>query len=140
MRKSFLKGAQKQLLTTRDQLMEGIRAEGATGRDLQKDDGMDTYDLASEDRDRDIGMILSDRDRGKLQAIDAALERIKGGIYGVCEECELEIAEERLKALPFTRLCVVCQGEREREARLTRRPDEDRGIRRLQVGDTEDEG
>ncbi len=140
MRKTFLKTAQKALLTMREQLLLDIRSEQKTGRDAQKDEGMDAYDVASEERDRDIGTILSDRDRTKLQAIDAALERIRGGIYGVCEECELEIAPDRLKALPVTRLCVVCQGDREREARLTRRPDEDRGIRRLQVGETDEEG
>jgi len=54
---------------------------------------MDAYDLASEERDRDISMILSDRDRRKLLSIDEALARIKAGTYGICDECELDIAE-----------------------------------------------
>ena len=40
---------------------------------------MDTYDLASEERDREINFILSDRDRVKLKQIDDALERMDDG-------------------------------------------------------------
>ena len=58
---------------------------------------MDTYDLASEERDREINFILSDRERVKLKQIDDALERLDDGSYGVCESCGLEIAEERLE-------------------------------------------
>ena len=71
-------------------------------------------------------MILSDRDRQKLLSIDESLERLKQGSYGICEECELDIAEERLKALPFTRLCVSCQADQEKEAKQVRRSEEDR--------------
>ncbi|MGH7948769.1 MAG: TraR/DksA family transcriptional regulator, partial [Candidatus Binataceae bacterium] len=52
------------------------------------------------------------------------------GSYGVCESCGLEIAEARLDALPFTRLCRDCQQEQEREARTQRRSDDDRGTYR----------
>ena len=43
---------------------------------------MDTYDLASDARDREISHILTDRDRGKLEAIDEALARVDDGSYG----------------------------------------------------------
>ena len=78
---------------------------------------MDAYDLASEERDREINFILSDRERVKLKQIDDALERLDDGTYGVCESCGLEIAEERLDAMPFTRLCRDCQQDQEREAK-----------------------
>lgn len=135
MRKAFLKSAQESLLKMREQALADIDADTKSSRDTHKDEGMDTYDIASEERDRDINMILSDRDRRKLQQVDDALIRIKAGTYGICEECELDIAEERLKALPFTRLCVICQGEQEKEARQTRQGDDERGMRRFAVGD-----
>ncbi len=59
-------------------------------REGNKDEGMDTYDLASEERDREINFILSDRERVKLKQIDDALERLDDGSYGVCESCGLE--------------------------------------------------
>ena len=98
----------------------GMRAE----REGNKDEGMDAYDLASEERDREINFILSDRERVKLKQIDDALERMDEGTYGICESCGLEIAEERLDAMPFTRLCRDCQtgrGARGKVAAATRR-------------------
>ncbi|MEI8360336.1 MAG: TraR/DksA family transcriptional regulator [Deltaproteobacteria bacterium] len=139
LRKTFLKTAKTSLLTMREQVLEGIEHDAQYTREGSKDEGMDTYDLASEERDRDISLILSDRDRLKLQAIDDALGRIKAGTYGLCEVCELDIAEERLKALPFSRLCISCQSEQEREAKQMRRPDDERGLRRFAVGESEEE-
>jgi DnaK suppressor protein len=99
---------------------------------------MDTYDLASDARDREISHILTDRDRGKLEAIDEAISRVEDGSYGLCEDCGAEIAEGRLQALPFTRLCVTCQSDRERESRMNKRYEQDPTVRRLGVGDDGD--
>src|SRR5439155_26989980 len=101
---------------------------------------MDTNDLASDARDREINFILSDRDREKVQAIDDALARVEDGTYGVCESCEADIAEGRLEALPFTRLCMSGQAERENEAKTMKRFEEDRTYRRLVPGDGDEEG
>lgn len=131
MRKAFLNKQQKSLLEMRAQVLDDISEDAKSSIEAEKDDGRDTYDLASDERDRDIGMILTGRDRAKLAQIDGALTRINKGQYGVCEECELDIAEDRLKALPFSRLCVICQADQEKEARQTRRPDEERSYRRM---------
>ncbi len=45
----------------------------------------------------------------KIKAIDAALERLSRGEYGICEECEEPISEKRLKAIPWTGYCLQCQ-------------------------------
>jgi DnaK suppressor protein len=103
MRKAFLKSARDTLVDMKKQLLAEIQQDLKQGREASKDEGMDTYDLASEARDREINFILTDRDRGKLQAIEDALERIDDGSYGMCESCEAEIAEGRLVAMPFTR-------------------------------------
>ena len=138
MRKVFLKKARETLETMRGQLLRNVRQDLSEGRDQTKDEGMDTYDLASDARDREISHILTDRDRGKLEAIDEAISRVEDGSYGLCEDCGAEIAEGRLQALPFTRLCVTCQGDRERESRMNKRYEEDRAFRRLGVGEGED--
>src|SRR6266850_7920969 len=105
MRKAFLKSARDRLLEIRRQVMREIDDDLKEGREGYKDEGMDTYDLASEERDREINFILSDREREKLQAIQEALERVEEGTYGMCEMCEGEIAQGRLEAMPFTRVC-----------------------------------
>ncbi len=45
----------------------------------------------------------------KIKAIDAALERLKRGEYGICEECDEPISAKRLTAVPWTRYCLHCQ-------------------------------
>ena len=140
MRKAFLKTARETLETMKRQLLAEIQQDLKQGRESSKDEGMDTYDLASEEREREINFILTDRDRGKLQAIEDALDRIEEGSYGVCESCESEIAEGRLQAMPFTRLCVQCQADRETEAKQNRRGDDDRTYRRLGATDLDEEG
>jgi DnaK suppressor protein len=140
MRKAFLKTARETLETMKRQLLAEIQQDLKQGREASKDEGMDTYDLASEEREREINFILTDRDRGKLQAIEDALDRIDDGSYGVCESCEQEIAEGRLQAMPFTRLCVQCQADRETEAKQNRRTDDDRAYRRLGATDLDEEG
>src|SRR5438477_9910690 len=121
MRKTTLKNARELLLNMKRQILREISEDLKHGREGAKDDGMDTYDLASEERDREINFILSDRERIKIKSIEDALERLNDGSYGVCESCGLEIAEERLEALPFTLLCRDCQQDQEREAKSQRR-------------------
>ena len=134
MRKAVLKKSRETLEGMRAQLLRSVQQGLQEGREASKDEGMDTYDIASDARDREISLALADRDREKLQAIDEAIGRVDDGSYGICEMCESDIAEARLQALPFTRVCVNCQAEREKEARLNRRFEEDRSFRRIGGG------
>src|SRR6185369_2124812 len=74
----------------------------------------DIYDQASSERDRELGLLLGDREREKLHSIDEALLRIDEEEYGICEECEEEIPLGRLKAMPFARHCVRCKADLEK--------------------------
>jgi len=49
----------------------------------------------------------------KLRDINLALEKIKKGKYGVCENCGKKISQKRLKVSPEARLCLKC-GKRPR--------------------------
>src|SRR5271154_6897615 len=137
-RKKFLAKAREQLLETKNKLLGEIDSELRAEREGNKDEGMDTYDLASEERDREINFILSDRERVKIKQVDDALGRMDEGNYGVCESCGLEIAEARLELMPFTRLCRDCQQDQEREARTQRRFDDERNVYR-KLGSTDNE-
>lgn len=125
-RKKFLAKMREHLAEMKEKLHGEIESELRAEREGNKDEGMDTYDLASEERDREINFILSDRERVKVKQIDDAIERLDDNTYGVCESCGLEIAEERLNAMPFTRLCRDCQQDMEREAKSQRRFDDER--------------
>jgi DnaK suppressor protein len=139
-RKEFLKQASDMLEEMKRSLMRELQGRVKGETEGVKDEGRDTYDLASDERDREINFILNDRERDKLVAIDEALQRIKDKTYGLCESCEGEIQLGRLKVLPFTRLCVKCQEENEKESKRQKTLDEERGYRRLVLTDFEEEG
>jgi DnaK suppressor protein len=135
-REDFIAGLKLNLLDMKAKILAEIDSEQKAEREGNKDEGLDTYDLASEERDREINFILSDRERTKIRQIDEVLERMEDRSYGDCEACGLEIAEERLEAMPFTRLCRDCQQDQEREARTQRRFDDERNTYR-KIGSTD---
>jgi|ERR1700687_2503087 len=139
MRKAFLKTVRDKLTAMRRQVLREMSEDLKQGRESGKEEGMDTYDLASEERDREINFILTDRERDKLQALQEALERVEAGTYGICESCESEISAGRLAALPFTRMCVNCQAEHEKEAKAARRVEDERAYRKLGATDIDEE-
>jgi len=143
LRKELLKKAEETLLETKKQLLREIRERVKEETEGSKDEGRDTYDLASDERDREINFILNDREREKLHAIDDALQRIKDKTYGICEcgceNCEGEIQLGRLKILPFTRLCVKCQEEMEKERKMQKKFEDERTYRKLAITDIEEE-
>jgi len=139
-RRVFLKQAGDMLEETKKQLLKEIRGRVKEETEGVKDEGRDTYDLASDERDREINFILNAREREKLLAIDEALQRIKDKTYGLCESCEGEIQLGRLKVLPFTRLCVRCQEENEKENKRQKTLEDERGYRKLVMNDFEEEG
>jgi DnaK suppressor protein len=139
-RREFLKQAADTLQETKKQLLKEMQGRVKGESEGVKDEGRDTYDLASDERDREINFILNDREREKLHAIDDALQRIKDKTYGICESCEGEIQLGRLKVLPFTRLCVKCQEETEKESKRQKTLEDERGYRKLVITDFEEDG
>ena len=102
--------------------------------------GGDIYDQASSERDRELGLLLGDREREKLHSVDEALQRIVENEYGICEECDEDIPLGRLKAMPFTRHCVKCKSDLEKLQAQTKRFEEDRAYREIPLGSEEEEG
>jgi len=138
-RRDFLKQAAEMLQDMKRSLMKEMRGRVKGETEGSKDEGRDTYDLASDERDREINFILNDSEREKLHAIDEALQRISEKTYGLCESCEGEIQLGRLKVLPFTRLCVRCQEENEKESKRQKTLENERSYRRLDATDAEDD-
>ncbi|MGE5215889.1 MAG: TraR/DksA family transcriptional regulator [Chloroflexota bacterium] len=139
-RRDFLKQASEMLEEMKRGVMKEMQGRVKEETEGIKDEGRDTYDLASDERDREINFILNDREREKLLAIDEALQRIADKSYGICESCEGEIHLGRLKILPFTRLCVKCQEENERESKRQKTLENERSYRKLDISDFEEEG
>ena len=73
----------------------------------------DPADRASAESDRSFTLRIRDRERQLIRKIQAALERIEDGSYGICDECGEDISVPRLKARPVTRLCINCKNRQE---------------------------
>ena len=63
-------------------------------------------DIAEEGVEADVAVLHATR--SILDDINLALNRIHDGTFGVCQTCNAAISETRLKALPYTPLCVRC--------------------------------
>jgi RNA polymerase-binding protein DksA len=64
--------------------------------------------------DREIDYSLEEASNHVLAAIDAALERLDAGTYGVCVTCGKPIGEDRLEAIPYAAQCIECRSREER--------------------------
>jgi DnaK suppressor protein len=69
----------------------------------------DMADQASGNNEVHIALKLKQTDAKILQAIEEALKRIDKGTYGICRDCGEPIAEARLNAIPWTRVCIKCK-------------------------------
>lgn len=65
-------------------------------------------DLAVEREDDEVLESLGEAGLAELRAIEAALERVKLGRFGICAKCGEPISEERLRAVPQAALCMEC--------------------------------
>ena len=83
-----------------------------TGEDAVFDNHL--ADTATETYDRELDYTLEENSEHVLSEIEAALQRIEAGTYGICTNCGKQIPEERLEALPWATLCIDCQRQRER--------------------------
>ncbi len=66
-------------------------------------------DMATDNFDRELNLDIGSKEQQLLNQIENALTMIADGTYGKCEECDEPISFERLKAVPFARLCLKCQ-------------------------------
>jgi len=91
-------------------LLEQI-ASMNVGRVIDAIEKGDEIDLATGEISRELDARISMRKHKQLKEIEDALERIKLGEYGTCEDCGEPIPEQRLRLFPAARLCVRCQEE-----------------------------
>ena len=103
--------------------MRGVREEGTWGGKLNE--VLDAVESAEADIQEDLEFALVQMKSETLNKITDALTRLEQGTYGNCFECGEEIAEKRLKALPFAVRCKDCEEAREnaeqRERQLAQR-------------------
>ena len=72
-------------------------------------------DYGTETFDRELSLTQEEILESEKREIAEALHKQQVGTYGICESCGQQIDPERLKARPYSVLCVDCQRERERQ-------------------------
>ena len=80
---------------------------------VQADDAMDDLDTGAVMERSSIRFSLMHVKGEILVRVDEALARIDQGQYGLCESCDAEISEARLRALPFALRCTDCEQQKE---------------------------
>jgi DnaK suppressor protein len=69
----------------------------------------DPVDMTQQAAEREMAVANLDRGSVLVRRVRSAIDRLDDGSYGICLECEEEIAPKRLKALPWAERCIGCQ-------------------------------
>lgn len=108
--KGILEERRREILGEVQGRMRDVRAEGAAAPERGVVDAAETSESDIQD---DIEFALIQMKSETLHKIEEALGRLENGTYGYCFECGGEIAQRRLRALPFAVRCRECEEARE---------------------------
>ena len=106
---------QKALSGEQETLVRTMNRNRAAEEEITVEKTEDEGDLALISHNKELLYKMHESDFRRLKAIEDALKRIQREEYGVCTECEEDINEKRLVAVPWATTCIACQEEVERE-------------------------
>jgi DnaK suppressor protein len=115
--KAQLKKFKQLLETRREEILKKAKQTLNEDMALDANDLPDEMDLASSEYLQSFTFRLRGREKGLLDKIERALQKIEENTFGACEECEEEISLKRLEARPETTLCIRCKEDQERAER-----------------------
>jgi RNA polymerase-binding transcription factor len=104
----------KKLQALREELLKAIARTGQEGREADEDPTVDLADKAANSYTKEFLFGQTHTDRERLALVEAALERIREGTFGLCLSCQQELQQKRLEAVPWTRYCIACQEKQEK--------------------------
>ena len=114
MQKKELEEFKEILLAKREELCLGQGEVKAGSIAIASVGGDSTYafhmaDVGTDNMEREKQFFFAFREQRYLKQIEAALERIEGGNYGICMSCRKSIPIERLEAVPTATRCIPCK-------------------------------
>jgi RNA polymerase-binding transcription factor DksA len=117
--------ARARLIAERDRLTEvrdaatrlSTSAKEAQERELSSID-QHPAEQATETMERELDMGVLESVEKELAEVEAALDRLERGTYGICEICGKPIADARLEAMPAARFCIEDQAKLEKDPSL----------------------
>lgn len=108
-RKDAILKLRQVLLKRRDALRQALAGDLSLLKELREAQGGDVVDFALDSAQDEISSQLAEVESRELAQIEAALERMREGRYGVCDGCDKPIPLARLQALPYAISCIDCQ-------------------------------
>jgi len=93
-----------------DRLAELQQRLTGIGESLDSHQDKDWSELAVEREEDEVLETLGTSGQLEIRQIEAALERMDAGEYGICAKCGDDISPDRLDILPYTPLCHTCAG------------------------------
>lgn len=105
----------KVLIRRRDALRSALAGDLSLLKELRGQSCGDVADFALDAAQDELSSQLAEVESRELTNIETALERIRDGQFGMCENCEDPIPLPRLQALPYATLCISCQREAEKD-------------------------
>ncbi len=111
--KKFIEEQKHKLLTLKEELLGHMRSVDKEELMVVPEEGLEDGDIATQTLIQNVSIGLRSRDLERLREIEYALERIEQGTYGICEDTEEPIEKRRLEKMPWARLSLEAQAERE---------------------------
>ena len=103
----------KKLVARREELTKTIARTEEEGRQADDDQTVDLADKAANSYTKEFLFGMTNTDRTILNLIDEALKRIRNNEYGLCANCQEEMQQKRLEAVPWAKHCISCQEKAE---------------------------
>ena len=118
MEKKKVKHFQSVLQEIRIEIVGGVEKSQNNGKNDEAEHMPDISDDAARAYDRKLQGDLEEQEWNKLKQVEAALEKVENGEYGICDQCEKKIPEARLEIIPYTEFCTQCLSEIEKKSSL----------------------
>jgi DnaK suppressor protein len=99
----------QQLLAVLQQKLMDLAGDAFGKEDLAQERACDPLDEAQAELNLNLAVRRLSLDWETRKAVLAAVERIRSGEYGTCENCGEPIHAKRLEAVPWATLCIGCQ-------------------------------
>ena len=109
---------QSALQEIRIEIVGGVEKLQNNGKKDEVEHMPDISDDAARAYDRKLQGDLEEQEWNKLKQVEAALEKVENGEYGICDQCEKKIPEARLKIIPYTEFFTHCLSEIEKNSAL----------------------
>ena len=118
MEKKKVKYFQSVLQEIRIEIVGDVEQSQNNGKTDEAENMPDISDDAARAYDKKLQGDLEEQEWNKLKQVEAALEKVENGEYGICDQCEKKIPEARLKIIPYTEFCTQCLSEIEKKSSL----------------------